>query len=53
MRRKSEVFEKFKEFRPEAEKQLGKSTKTLQSDRGGDYFSIDFMEYLSENEILS
>ena len=32
MQRKSETFEKFKEFTAEAEKQLGKSLKTLRSD---------------------
>ena len=37
MHRMSEAFEKFKEFRAEAEKQLGKSIKTLQLDRGGEY----------------
>ena len=35
MRRKSETFEKFKEFHAETEKQLGKSLKVLRSDRGG------------------
>ena len=53
MHRKSEAFEKFKEFRAEAEKQLGKSIKTLRSDRGGEYLSADFMGYLSENGIIS
>ncbi|XP_024027517.1 uncharacterized protein LOC112093412 [Morus notabilis] len=33
MQKKSETFEKFKEFRVEVEKQLGKSIKTLRSDR--------------------
>ena len=37
MRRKSKTFEKFKEFRDEAKKQLGKSLKVLGSDRGGEY----------------
>ena len=39
MRYKSEAFEKFKEFINEVEKQLGKSIKTLISDRGGEYLS--------------
>jgi len=46
MHRKSETYEKFKEFRAEAEKQLGKSIKTLRSDRGGEYLSADFLGYL-------
>ena len=33
MKYKYETFEKFKEFRTEVEKQLGKSIKTLRSDR--------------------
>ena len=53
MHRKSEAFEKFKEFRAEAEKQLGKSIKILRSDRGGEYLSGDYMGYLSENGIQS
>lgn len=52
MHGKSEAFEKFKEFRKEAEKQSGKSVKTLRSDRGGEYLSADFMGYLSKNKIL-
>ena len=38
MHRKSETFEKFKEFRVKTEKQLGKPIKALRSDRGGEYF---------------
>ena len=39
IKHKSEVFEKFKEFKNFAEKQTGKSIKQLQSDRGGEYLS--------------
>ena len=53
MQRKSETFQKFQEFRAEAEKQLGKSLKTLRSDRGGEYLDIEFTDHLIENEILS
>ncbi|KAI3453969.1 hypothetical protein Pfo_010632, partial [Paulownia fortunei] len=53
MARKSEALEKFKEFRNEAEKQLGKNIKTLRSDRGGEYLSNDFRTYLLENGIVS
>ena len=52
MKYKSETFEKFKEFRAEVEKQLGKSIKTLRSDRGGEYLSQEFQSYLRDNEIL-
>ena len=36
---KSEVFEKFKEYKSEVENQLGKSIKVLRSNRGGEYLS--------------
>ena len=53
MKYKSESFEKFKEFRSEVEKQTGKSIKILRSDRGGEYLSSEFLDYLKENGILS
>ena len=53
MKYKSKTFEKFKEFRAEVEKQLGKSIKTLRSDRGGEYLSQEFQSYLRDNGILS
>ena len=52
MHKKSETFEKFKEFMAEAEKQLGKSLKTLQLDRGGEYLNIEFKDHLLEHGIL-
>ena len=42
-----------KRFRNEVEKQTGKYIKILQSDRGGEYLSNEFLIYLEENEILS
>ena len=53
MRYKSEAFEKFKEFRNEVEKQLGRSIKALRSDRGGEYLRQTFLDYLRDNGILS
>ena len=53
MRYKSKAFEKFKEFRNEVEKQLGRSIKTFRSDRGGEYLSQEFLDYLGDNKILS
>ena len=53
MKYKSEAFEKFKEFRTEVEKQLGRSIKTLRSDRGGEYLSQDFLDYLIDHGIQS
>ena len=52
MKHKSEAFEKFKEFRCEIQKQTGKSIKMLRSDRGGEYLSYEFIDYLKENEVL-
>ena len=53
MKYKSEAFERFKEFRNEVEKQLGKSIKVLRSDRGGEYLNQEFLDYLRDNSILS
>ena len=53
MRYKSEAFERLKEFINEAEKQLGKSIKSFRSDRGGEYLSQAFLDYLKDNGILS
>ncbi|KAH9725006.1 Integrase catalytic domain-containing protein [Citrus sinensis] len=53
MRHKSEALEKFKEYRAETEKQLDKNIKKLRSDRGGEFLSGDFKEYLVENGIVS
>ncbi|KAM1427662.1 hypothetical protein ACFXTO_020187 [Malus domestica] len=50
---KSESFEKFKEFKNEVEKQTGKQIKTLRSDRGGEYLSNEFLDYLKECGIIS
>ena len=53
MRHKSEAFEKFKEFRHEVEKQTRKPIKVLRSDRGGEYLSREFLDYLKDNGIVS
>ncbi|GKB45343.1 retrotransposon protein, putative, ty1-copia subclass [Tanacetum coccineum] len=49
---KHEVFETFKVFKAEVELQLGKKIKALRSDRGGEYLSQEFKDYLSENGIV-
>ena len=46
MRHKFETFEKFKEFKNEVQDQLGKSIKAIRSDRGGEYLSLEFDDYL-------
>ena len=53
MQKKSETFGKFKEFMAEAEQWLGKSLKTLRSDRGGEYLDTKFKDHLLEHGILS
>ena len=53
MKYKSKSFEMFKQFRNKIEKQTEKGIKTLQSDRGGEYLSDEFLTYLGENRILS
>ena len=53
MRHKSETFVKFKEYKALVEKQLGKVIKTLRSDRGGEYLSGEFEDFLKEEGIVS
>ena len=49
----SETFEKFKEFKHEFGNQMDKKIKMLRSDRGGEYLSIEFHDYLKEYGIVS
>ena len=53
MKHKSEAFDKFKEYQSMVKKQTGKSIKVLRSDRGGEYLSTEFLDYLKVNGILS
>ncbi|KAL0381898.1 UNVERIFIED_CONTAM: hypothetical protein Slati_4610100 [Sesamum latifolium] len=53
MRYKSEAFGRFKEYRREVENQTNRKIKALRSDRGGEYLSGEFIDYLKVNEILS
>ncbi|TYK14710.1 gag/pol protein [Cucumis melo var. makuwa] len=50
---KSDSFEKFKEYKAEVENELGKTIKTLRSDRGGEYMDLRFQDYLIEHGIQS
>ena len=43
IKHKSESLEMFQRFRNEVEKQTKKNIKTLQFDRGGEYFSSEFL----------
>ena len=53
MRHKSKAFEKFQEYKAEAEKQLGVYINQLQSDRGSEYLSGESKSYLAKEEIIS
>ena len=53
MRQMSEAFEKFKDFRPKVENQLGKHIKVIRSDCGREYLLGDFKDYLIQNGIVS
>ncbi|GJX02124.1 retrotransposon protein, putative, ty1-copia subclass [Tanacetum coccineum] len=46
LKHKHEVFETFKVFKNEVENQLGKTIKAIRSDRGGEYISQEFKDYL-------
>ncbi|GJS78862.1 retrotransposon protein, putative, ty1-copia subclass [Tanacetum coccineum] len=50
---KHEVFETFKVFQKKVEYQLEKTIKSLRSDRGGEYMSQDFLDYLKEHGIIA
>ncbi|KAL0287494.1 UNVERIFIED_CONTAM: Retrovirus-related Pol polyprotein from transposon TNT 1-94 [Sesamum calycinum] len=53
MRYKSEAFARFKEFRLEVENPTGRKIKTLRSERGREYLSGEFIDYLKKNGIVS
>ncbi|KAG8492837.1 hypothetical protein CXB51_010063 [Gossypium anomalum] len=53
IRHKSKALEKFKEFKNEVQNQLGKTIKTLRSDRGGEYLSLESDDLLKECGIVS
>nr|GFA06330.1 retrotransposon protein, putative, Ty1-copia subclass [Tanacetum cinerariifolium] len=46
LKHKHEVSKTFKVFKNEVENQLGKTIKALRSDRGGEYISQEFKDYL-------
>ncbi|GJU08796.1 hypothetical protein Tco_1125226 [Tanacetum coccineum] len=52
LKHKHEVFETFKVFKNEVENQLGKTIKAVRSDRGGEYISQEFKDYLKANGII-
>ncbi|GJX25545.1 retrotransposon protein, putative, ty1-copia subclass [Tanacetum coccineum] len=52
LKHKHEVFETFKVFKNEVENQLGKTIKAIRSDRGSEYISQEFKDYLKANGIV-
>ena len=52
IKRKSEVFDKFKEFVSYATNTTGKKVKVLRSDNGGEYCSMAFQEYMKQHGIV-
>nr|GEU79544.1 retrotransposon protein, putative, Ty1-copia subclass [Tanacetum cinerariifolium] len=53
LKHKHEVFETFKVFQKEVENHIGKTIKSLRSDRGGEYTSQEFLDHLKEHEIIA
>ena len=51
MKHKSEVFQKFKEWKTIIEKATGKKVKTFRTDNGGEYTSTESDEYLTKEGI--
>ncbi|KAL0394350.1 UNVERIFIED_CONTAM: hypothetical protein Slati_4401200 [Sesamum latifolium] len=49
----TDAFGRFKEYRFEVKNQTNRKIKALWSDRGGEYLSGEFIDYLKENGILS
>ncbi|GJW13367.1 retrotransposon protein, putative, ty1-copia subclass [Tanacetum coccineum] len=52
LKHKHEVFETFKVFKNKVENRLGKTIKAIRSDRGGEYISQEFKDYLKANRIV-
>ncbi|GJW65580.1 retrotransposon protein, putative, ty1-copia subclass [Tanacetum coccineum] len=50
--RQDKSLETFKVFKNEVENQLGKTIKAIRSDRGGEYISQEFKDYLKANGIV-
>ena len=53
MCQKSETFDKFREYKAEAENKLGVHIKQLRSDRGSEYLYGEFKFYLTQEGIVS
>jgi transposase InsO family protein len=52
LKAKSEVFTRFQEFKALVENQAGKKIKVLRADNGGEYASIEFVEFCNQAGII-
>ena len=52
MKNKDQAFDMFKRYKVLVENQLEKKIKILRSDRGGEYFSIEFSVFCEENGLI-
>ena len=52
MKNKNEVFDKFKYYKSLVENQKGNKILALISDRGGEYFPIEFVSFCEQHEII-
>ena len=52
LRRKSDTFTTFKQFKVLAENQLGRKIRALHDDKGGEYMSKEFNTFCDESGIL-
>ena len=48
LKRKSEVFSMFMQFKASVEKSTGRSIKCLRTDNGGEFTSLEFENYCKE-----
>nr|GEW68240.1 hypothetical protein [Tanacetum cinerariifolium] len=53
LKHKNVVFEIFKVFQKEVENQLGKTIRSLRSDRAGKYISQEFLDHLKGHRIIA
>ncbi len=51
MKEKSEVFDKFKQFKAQVENELGRKIRSIRTDNGGEYCSAKFEDFLRRSGI--
>jgi len=52
LKRKDEVFERFKEWKSEVERSTGIKVKTLRSDNGGEYWGKEMVAFLRKEGVV-